>query len=407
MKQFKIITLFTLIISVLSCGRNSKPIYEKYDFEIKGFDWDPTPYKFSELIKDSVIIKQGAQYASWDYSYIGDIENMLITWDTDAKPRETLNNDEIMAFNTFERNKALPVIIEEAKKAEVVIINEAHQMPQHRVFTTQLLQGLYNEGYRHLGMESFFASKKSDSTLLANNYPILTNGYYIKEPQYGNIVRQAVKIGFKVFGYESQGHANSKEREINQANNIKGYIELNPNGKYLIHCGFAHGAEGEYGGSWEKTMAGRLTEFTGIDPLTIDQTKYSEKSKKEYEDPYYQLTDVYEPSVFISNDSIFGKYKEGTWFDIAVFHPRTKDFDRPKWMLYGSRKIRTLDLKNAQINCPCLVFAYLESEEIGAAIPYDIQQTNDKKVSLVLEKATYNLIILNEKGESLMTQIEY
>lgn len=407
MKLIQAGLLLVLIIFLLSCSSQKTLIFEKYKFEISGFDWDAKPYKFSKFIKDSVTQNQGNQNASWDYSYIGNIENMLITWDSNAKPRDTLSKDEVKAFEEFSKISAIPVIIERAKKSKVVIVNEAHHMPQHRVFTTTLLQGLYDEGYRHLGMESFLSSRRSDSTILANKYPILTNGYYVKEPQYGNIVRQAVKIGFKVFGYESQGHDNLKEREINQANNIKEYIEANPEGKYLIHCGFAHGSEGIYGGSWEKAMAARLTEFTGIDPLTIDQTTYSEKSNKEYENPYYQLTDVEKPSIYVKNDSIFGEYRKGSWFDIYVFHPRTKNFNRPQWMIYGSRKAHYLDFQKAEINCPCLVFAYFEGEEIGKAIPYDIQETKDKVVNLILEKGKYNIILLGENGESLKIKFEY
>ena len=407
MQKIKVGILLTFIIALSSCVQKNELVYEEYTFEIQGFTWDPQPYKFSEYIQDSVLSDFGREYAAWDFSYIGDIDNMLRTWDIDASPKDTLSELEISSFRNFSDHDAEPIIIDKSKEAKVVIINEAHQMPQHRVFTTNLLQDLYNVGYRHLGMESFFASKISDSTLIANKYPVLTNGYYTKEPQYGNIIRQAVKIGYKVFGYESQGHSNPAEREIYQAKNIKAYIESNPEGKYLIHCGFAHGAEGIYGGTLEKTMAARLTEFTGIDPLSIDQTIHSEKSNKEYENPYYQLTDVDEPTISMHNDSIFGQYREGTWFDISVFHPRTKNFERPKWLLTGKRTIQSINFKNEEIECPCLVFAYLDNEEVGKAVPYDIQETANKAVKLVLEKGKYNIIILNGENRALKANMDY
>lgn len=174
----------------------------------------------------------------------------------------------------------------------------------------------------------------------------------------------------------------------------------------MIHCGYAHAAEGNYGKSWGKVMAGRLTEFTGIDPLTINQTSYSEKSKRIYENKYYQLSDVSEPSVFILKDSIFGLSKKNYWIDVSIFHPRTKNFDRPKWLLSGNRTVKKINFETAEINCPCLVFAYLEGEEIGKAIPYDLQETKNKEVNLVLEKGKYNVVLLNEKGVALKTKIE-
>ena len=89
---------------------------------------------------------------------------------------------------------------------------------------------------------------------------------------------------------------------------------------------------------------------------------------------------------------------EGSWFDIYVFHPRTTNFNRPEWLLHGNRTITKVDFKNAKIECPCLVFAYLDGERIGRAIPYDTQQSKDKEVNLVLEKGNYNIIILNKQG---------
>ena len=55
-----------------------------------------------------------------------------------------------------------------------------------------------------------------------------------------------------------------KRQEIEQALNIKRVIDSRPNEKFLIHCGFDHALEGIHN-SWEKAMAGRLTEYTGID----------------------------------------------------------------------------------------------------------------------------------------------
>ncbi len=53
------------------------------------------------------------------------------------------------------------------------------------------------------------------------------------------------------------------------------------------------------------------------------------------------------------------------------------------------------------------MFAYLEGEEIGKAIPYDIQESKDKIVNLILEKGAYNIILLGENGKSLKTKFEY
>ena len=42
----------------------------------------------------------------------------------------------------------------EAEKYQIVMINEAHHVPQHRVFTYRLLEDLWQKGYRYLALEA-------------------------------------------------------------------------------------------------------------------------------------------------------------------------------------------------------------------------------------------------------------
>ncbi len=404
-----LLNIFTILF-LLSCA-NKKSEYhlefEEYDFEFDTYNWDSNPYKFSSYIRDSVISSKGNQYAAWNFSYIGDIESMHKSWDSDAKERKGLTATQRDSFATFEARNAIEHILEKSKDHQVVIINEAHQMPQHRVFTTSLLEGLKDQGFKHLGLEAYFNSPLTDSLLQATGYPILKSGFYTKEPQFGNLIREARKKEFNVFGYESQEHEDSKGREINQAKNIQAYLEKYPTEKILIHCGFDHGCEGELNNKWEKAMAGRLTEFTNIDPLTINQVIYSEKSGKEYENPYYQTTDLDKSSVFIDQKgNVFGEYREGTWYDIAVFHPRSKNYNRPQWMIYDNRRSVEITFEEEKIECPCMILAYKSGETIGSAVPYDIQETSDKKATIILDESGFEVVILNEKGEAIKSVIE-
>ena len=392
------------LIAIVSCKENEIE-YSEFDFVLNGFEWDSDPYKFNSVIRDSILKVSGPQRAAWDYSYVGNIEMMHRAWDTHSKPRSGITQELKDSFARFEPVGAIEFILKRAESHTVVIINEGHHMPQHRVFTTQLLEGLMKQGYTSLGLETYFASPKTDSLIRTNGYPTLQSGYYTKEPQFGNLLRVAHKMGFKIFGYESEGHANGKEREINQAKNIQKYLERNPNEKVLIHCGFDHGYEGDLNNKWEKAMAGRLTEFTGINPLTINQVKYSEKSKVEYENVYYQLTNVDKPSVFVNEaNEVFGEQRANAWFDISVFHPRSRSYNRPSWMVYGNRREVDYTFEDADIACPCLVFAYKYGEEIGSAIPYDIQESQKKSVKLVLDDSSYNIVIWNQEGKALLSK---
>ncbi len=72
------------------------------------------------------------------------------------------------SFALYKRGSAIQYILSQSKEHQVVIINEAHHLSQHRVFTTQLLAGLKDQGFKHLGLETYFASPKTDSLMQLN-----------------------------------------------------------------------------------------------------------------------------------------------------------------------------------------------------------------------------------------------
>jgi len=403
-----IIYLFFVFV-FFACKNEEPPIqFETVNFVMKVNDWDSEPYKFKSDIEEKVIPEMGNQYASWDYSYIGEYQKTLSMWDGETGGRKPLTEEEAARFEKFKPTDAIQHILKEAENYQVTIINEAHQMPPHRVFTTSLLEGMYERGYRYLGMETLMSNIKADSTLNAQKYPTFKSGFYSKEPQFGNLIRTALKMGFQLFSYESAGHGNPKDREIGQARNIEAFLKNKSEGKVLIHCGFAHAAEGVYGGRWEKTMAGRLTEFTEIDPLTIDQTNFSEKSDKKYEAGFFKNLDLEKPTVFVDDAGKSFKTVGKTYgMDIYVFHPRTKNFDRPEWLQSNGKQEYSLSLSEIDMECTCRVMAYRADEPMEETIPVDVlEREKDEVAKLMLEKGNYNIIVTNKEGIFQKAKIE-
>ena len=143
-----------------------------------------------------------------------------------------------------------------------------------------------------------------------------------------------MKLGFHVFPYEAQS-GSGKEREIQQARNIQKVIEANPDGKFIVHGGFDHLIEDEVPG-WEKAMAGRVKEYTGIDPFTINQEILTEHYLRERENPYFRMVDTLkQASVFIKKDgSLFNGPEGSNKYDMRLFHPRSNYINgRLHWML--------------------------------------------------------------------------
>jgi hypothetical protein len=368
-------------------------------------------YSFSDSIKDK-LQKGGQGYeVAQELSFIGDYTAAQLISNRDGGiPGRRLTPAEYIYMAGFTPVQGIDHILNRAKTAQIVIINEAHQQPCHRVLTTSLLQGLYMLGFRYFGAETLL---NNDSVMLRLNhdkFPVVSTGYYTREPFYGNLVRQALGLGFEVFAYETTFGPDSvpAHREMQQAKNIKKILDRDPSAKILIHCGWAHLYESAYG-SWGKAMAGRLREYTGIDPLTIDQTEFTEHVDTLYDSPWFGNSRLGYPAVFIdSMGKVFNGGMSNTQYDIALYMPRTHWVrGRPHWVFGGQRAPHDVS-GMITIGFPCLVMAYLENEWAAAAstvqqpIPFDIIELkkHDEDIALSLEKGAYIIEVKDTTGRS-------
>ncbi len=395
MKQpFWILILF---FSIASCATQKIKI-EEINFT--------TDYKLNseietELAKSSVAWKH--QISASEYAKKGDYRAALSQWDLAMGTQiRNFTKSQIDSINTkYKRIDASEYIIKEAKKNRLVIINEAHHNSFHRVFTKSLLKELFANGYKFIGFEALSYTEDLDSLQHIRKYPSQKTGYYVKDPQFGNLMRAAIEIGFNIFSYETTNEkSNGKSREIDQAKNIQKIIDANPNEKFVIHCGFDHVLEGTHR-SWEKAMAERLKEYTGINPLTINQVAFSEKSKPEFNSPMLKAMNVQKSSVFVDNNNNPFRYeRDQSYTDIAVFHPNTTYIDhRPNWLFdYGNKNV-PINLSEVSIEFPVMVLAFNKVEDIDLAVPVDITEVQNRTESchLGLKEGTYNIVITNGK----------
>ena len=384
----------------------------------------------SYLFSNEINELSGNENRCTHYSFIGDIENAIKGFSDDYDCK--WHNYQISAADSLDFINCYPVdarkyIIEQAKNKKIVLINEGHNMPMHRAFTLSLLQSLYDEGYRYFGAEAFtnFSTGVKIGKNENSNYPIDKTGYYLKDPVFGDLIRQALKIGFKLFAYEdtlknSEVKKNGivdmdlSRRNYYMALNIKSILDKDPSAKILIHAGYGHIIE-EKG-----AMGGELKKLTGLDPLSISQTTMSEAENRECENPYFKMVDVTSPTVYIRkmNDSVFldnfmrnrTDIKEKNHLDIEVFQPRTKYVNgRANWLyMNGRRNAIEIDAKYLTLGYPVLVFAYYLGENINEAVPIDVIEIKSKEdiKPLVLPKGNFNIVIQNQERKTTNYQIK-
>jgi len=202
-----------------------------------------------------------------------------------------------------------------ARDTTIVIINERHDESRHREVVRQLAIELHREGYVNYAAETLI-----DSAAAYPDEPFarLDAGFYSREPTFGQLLRTVKELGLRLVAYEHGDAPSQAAREQGQTDNLMREIfSVEPHAKTLIHVGADHAAEvalPRAGGELE-WMAARLKAATGVDPLTIDQTRCVSTS---------DALELARSSTALPPGA----------FDVAVAHPSTTFFrGRPQWRI--------------------------------------------------------------------------
>jgi hypothetical protein len=311
------------------------------------------------------------QYMSWYQSFVGDYPGAHDSYSIRQLPAHDDNVSPLSAGYT-----AKPAIEEIAALAHgrpAVFFNEAHNVPLTRTLTVELLSRLRQDGFDYFAAETLYAS---DKMLQSRGYPVEKSGFYTMEPIEAEMVRTALRLGFKVVAYESEKEGNGDVREYDQAKNLyERTIKIDPHARIVVNAGYAHIQEnGRYlGGS---SMAQHFRKLSGIDPLTVEQTMMIEHPQGTENHPYYHaVVDSLKPTapiVFVDGDGKPWSLKAKA-YDVSVFFPVDElREDRPTWLdLGGLRKAYFVaGSKFCQDQYPCLIEARY-ADEGDDAIPGD------------------------------------
>ncbi len=242
---------------------------------------------------------------------------------------------------------AVAHIVERARDHSIVMINERHHASSDRLLTMELLEPLAEQGYRYLAIE---AGWNGDQVNI-RGYPNSLTGYYVNDVVFAELVRSAIKFGYQVIAYEQEDVQRNSEdtsemnpqerREWWQATNMMTRVfDIDRDAKVLFHLGYAHLHESRT--DYWVPMAHFLREFTGLDPLTVEQTDFSERSRPELEHPLRIRARELgllgkEMMVLVDADGEPIRSRANT--DLAVFGISTKyENGRPTWMSMGGRR---------------------------------------------------------------------
>ncbi|MGB3065800.1 hypothetical protein [Sphingobacterium thalpophilum] len=404
MKILKVIFFF-ILISSWTYGQTT--VAELLELNKQLNDTYPENYqiclqRFNKLAVDSMDERTKSlfyQMLSTYYCFIGDYEKSRSTWDDQFL--KYIDKDSIEYDTSFYRMHAFvdarEYILERAAKEKVVMINEAHNIPYHRAFIFQLLKDFRKLGFTHLAVEGL-----SDGSINATRTVTDTTGFYIREPLFAEMIREALKQQFTLVYYEAENTNSNRMRDSLQAVNLTNVLKAHPQAKVLVYAGYDHIQEGSQT-NWKK-MAQFFKDLTKINPLTVSQTRHIERYHKQFETVEYgtlsKFESIRQPVVAIQN----GKAWHDKFVDISVFYPRyLQSGQRPEYLTIGGiRKARTLDTQKSDEGL--FVQAYYANEKKGHRVPADQLFINNEKPQLYLQPGKYVIEYKNADDVILRTQ---
>ncbi|MEP7186693.1 MAG: hypothetical protein ABI767_12740 [Rhodanobacter sp.] len=319
-----------------------------------------------------------------------------------------------------------------ASNRQIVLINEAHHDAHTRQLTLELLPRLRAIGFNYFAAEALL---EKDTGLIKRGYPTSASGTeYLREPSYGEIVRQAIKLGYRIIPYDIDEQSQN-EREAGQAENLyKKIFAKDPKARLFVHAGYAHidKSKGRLGST--RPMAMHLRELTGIEPLSIDQTQFREQIPSEPDAYQYLITqfppdgptvllnratgkpwsanpDMYDINVILPPTGQ-GAIESGYAQQSTIVHDMVRsqpmlsqhvNTQRPEWLSLRDQRFQVaISTTDCKVSVPCVIDAHYINEPDNAipADRYTFMEGNSA-AKLYLRPGHYRLRAWDVRGKTL------
>lgn len=302
------------------------------------------------------------QYLSWYQSFIGDYKDAELSFSIDQKAQ---SDDAPSPLNLpgWHPVPALNYIPNLAKNYRVVFLNEAHNIALTRTLTVRLLKPLREKGFNVFAVETLYQS--DIEALNKRGYATAASGFYTREPIYAEMVRTALKLGYKVVAYEADSNHTGNARERQQAENLWKTLKDDPTARMVVNAGYAHIQKtGQFLGA--QSMAQHFMKDSGITPLSIEQTVLIPHQNRALDHPDYDAiigaVHPTQPIVFVDKAGKPWSLRPG--YDVSVIFPEEQFvYGRPNWLrLWGARVPVTVNGTLCRNHYPCMVAARYADE---------------------------------------------
>ncbi|MEO6630245.1 MAG: hypothetical protein ABIN13_00945, partial [Mucilaginibacter sp.] len=254
--------------------------------------------------------------------------------------------------------------------------------------------------YRYMAIETL-----DDTLINQKQYLDYNTGTYTIEPIFGEMVREALRLHFKLVAYESIADCDNKTKDPNycsrfrdsvMARNLNKIFKADPKARLLVYAGYDHIHEGSED-SWKK-MAQFFTEQTGINPFTIETTRQVEHLDPQLNPKEFaavnNLNHITKPVIALGDSGAW----HGQFVDATVIFPRyLVKGKRPVYNSIGGLR-KPYSLSGMHLKPGQFIQAFYANEKPGKRIPADQFVVGDEESVLYLFKGQYSLEIKDGDG---------
>jgi hypothetical protein len=312
------------------------------------------------------------------------------------------------------------VLREAAKTHNVLMISEAHHVPETRALGRELLPMLRALGFEYFAMETlkYPVPDRVDRVAISTS-PGAAAGYYFMEPQSAGLARDALKLGFKLVAYEDETTGGGDREEIQARNLYDRILKDKPAAKVVVWAGFGHVYK-RTSKSMGKAMAGWIWELTGHEPFSLFQV--ADALDTHYADaPFYAPLVIEAPDrprkalVLMTKRGLFPALdkikdsgvdldKEGRpLVDGYIVHPPFERHApgrlRPAWVAGGRRELS--GVVEGATKGPLFVQAFPAAEGVRSSPADQMTAESGGRFELWLPEGSYLLRARDEHGAIL------
>jgi|GEM_PF-5657366 len=377
----------------------------------------------SELARrvDVLVDYKDAEVAPWyqtsnnpqlafNYSFLGNVELSKKVNNVERSIRLARDAEPSFDKVPFDAHK---LIVVKAKQARVVLINESHTSPDHRVFVSDLLPDLRTLGYNRLAVEALQSDDNEQSLTMKDpvflrylldaknqGYSLVSYDNKSNEEPNWNEIEKGDGVEY-ADGYETLSKS-MNIRDYNQFLNLEIYIDNLPEReKVIIHVGHRHGGEVQIG-DW-KPLGAYLSEKYGSEAiLSIDQVILNDCVSIDSNDYYNQ----YNPKKSIVCTVGTKPYAKKIFNPISMSYQAVTDLQ----ILHTDHEIRLqsdtsmIYVNHSEIsNCeyPLAIMIYESHANPRTDIAYsaiEVKHREDLKPSIIPNDNKYNVLIKDSRN---------